>query len=109
MTVLAGADAWEQLQLRQRQLAIAQVLPLSSDGKTTAPDKPHDQPEPWEDDLGEKWSAMQHRLETQLRANVRNAAAPSPCFLARMRLLIVSASTDPASGVIVNASKRREA
>ena len=26
MTVLAGADAWEQLQLRQRQLAIAQVL-----------------------------------------------------------------------------------
>ena len=48
MTVLAGADAWEQLQLRQRQLAIAQVLPLSSDGKTTAPDKPHDQPEPWE-------------------------------------------------------------
>ena len=90
MTVLAGADAWEQLQLRQRQLAIAQVLPLSSDGKTTAPDKPHDQPEPWEDDLGEKWSAMQHRLETQLRANVRNAAAPSPCFLARMRLLIVS-------------------
>ena len=46
MTVLAGADAWEQLQLRQRQLAIAQVLPLSSDGKTTAPDKPHDQPRP---------------------------------------------------------------
>ena len=89
MTVLAGADAWEQLQLRQRQLAIAQVLPLSSDGKTTAPDKPHDQPEPWEDDLGEKWVLA-------LPNSTRSGSGRK----------ISTASTDPASDV--NASRRRE-
>ena len=99
MTVLAGADAWEQLQLRQRQLAIAQVLPLSSDGKTTAPDKPHDQPEPWEDDLGEKWSAMQQKEAAGLAlANSTRSGSGRK---------ISTASTDPASGV--NASNRREA
>ena len=31
-TVIPGADDWEALQLRQRALPIAKVLPLSADG-----------------------------------------------------------------------------
>ena len=59
----------EFLQSRKRTLPIAKVLPLSADGKTTDLSRPHDEPEPWEDDLLEKWPAMQLRLEVQLRAN----------------------------------------
>ena len=68
-SALPGADEWEFLQSRKRTLPIAKVLPLSADGKTTDLSRPHDEPEPWEDDLLEKGPAMQLRLEVQLRAN----------------------------------------
>jgi hypothetical protein len=92
-TALPGADDWEYNQLRQRQLPIAKVLPLSADGKTTAPTRPHDEPEPWEDDLLEKWSSMQVRGST-VRACPRVASltraaggSASPvCHNAQIRL-----------------------
>ena len=82
-TAMTGVDEWELEQLRRRELPLAKALPLSADSKTHNASLPHDAAESWEDDLCEKWSSMQVRLEVALRANpldYENKCAPCTCI-----------------------------